>query len=1426
MPIVKSWLIAGILILGISVQAQITAPAAYPENTKVNYVRTWNVVKPTANTTDLTLSNGLQTAQINTQYFDGLGRSLQTVSKHGSLATGSSPVDLVVPVVYDALGREVYKYLPFAANNTGGNTSISDGAFKRNPFQQDSAFNKAQFSGQSFYYGKTNFEASPLNRVMDVYAPGNSWVGSEANTDANTRRGVSTQYLVNDALDSVRIWNISGTTFSGATMYTAGQLYETVTIDEHKQKIVEYKDKNGNVILKKVQLAATPSNGYWGWLCTYYVYDDLNNLRLVIQPKGVELLASGNWQLTTSILNEFCFRYEYDERNRMVVKKVPGAGEVWMVYDARDRLVLSMDSMLRGVTPMRWLYTQYDNLNRPVVTGLWTNSQNRTYHKAQAYNSTSYPNLSGQTIQELTWTYYDDYAWASSLPAALKDFDITYATPYLLTSSNINYPYPQAVQKTTGTKGLVTGIKGLTLGMSPSVTLVTITFYDDKGRVIQTRSQNITGGVDVVTTQYSWSGQPLVIVQQQQKEGANPQTHVMVTKMSYDDLGRLLTVKKSVNSTINGNTISKPEQIIASNEYDALGQLRKKTLGNPVIDSLRYEYNIRGWLLGVNRNYVKDVGSNKFGFELGYDQTATIISGSTYPFPQFNGNISGTIWKSTGDQEKRKYVFAYDAVNRLTGAAFSQRTTGSTFNTSAGIDFTLKGMSYDANGNLLSMTHKGWKLGGSVTIDSLQYTYENNNNSNKLKNVIDRVNDTATRLGDFRSSKMYMTALNNSKTTAVTDYSYDGNGNLSKDFNKDLGDAGNAGIRYTYLNQPFVIARWRADGTVRDTIQYTYDAQGNKLLKFVKEKNKPAKTTLYLGGLVYENDTLQFISHEEGRLRYTKQYYQNGASEYKYFYDYFLKDHLGNVRMVLTEQKDTAVYMATMEAAYRAKEKALFANIPETSYPRISVLGGYPADNTTTPNDSLVRVNGSGRKVGPALLLKVMSGDKMDITVKSFYRSGGTAGPTSDPLADILSALAGGIVGAAGETKGALSQLNNPTNSPLAGVLTSFRTANNTTPTGKPKAYLNWILLDEQLKYVSTSSSATVVGNPDVLASLAPGTLTIPKNGFLYIYVSNETQNWDVFFDNLSVKHHTGPLLEETHYYPYGLIMAGISSEVLKPKYVENKKKFNGIEFEGDIGLGVYDAELRELDPQLGRWWEVDPKTEDMEMWSPYASNYDNPIRYSDPLGDEGEACCEWLRKGLASAAGTLNGFLNGVTMGAWPTAPLGTSMYTDEEKEYYEAGVRYGQMGAIPTGGVMNRLMPRLAPVQGPNVPVAPPPPIGNTPNSTGTSSNKGSGTTGSDKKSIGTNKTESKTQGNLPKPPKGKGSVPPDQRDPKRTWTKAETTKQLEKQGGNCADCGKPKTPNQVVGHHKQRHADGGGTTSDNHAAVCTECHKKLHQ
>ncbi len=142
-----------------------------------------------------------------------------------------------------------------------------------------------------------------------------------------------------------------------------------------------------------------------------------------------------------------------------------------------------------------------------------------------------------------------------------------------------------------------------------------------------------------------------------------------------------------------------------------------------------------------------------------------------------------------------------------------------------------------------------------------------------------------------------------------------------------------------------------------------------------------------------------------------------------------------------------------------------FIRKTQSCNPRASVAG-YPTDNTTVPNDSLVKVNGSGQKTGPSIILKVMSGDVVDIAAKSFWKENGSP-PTTPSVTDVLNSLANGIIGLTNGSKGTLAQLNT-TSSPLYTALNNFITNNNPAVANKPKAYINWILLDEKFNYVNT----------------------------------------------------------------------------------------------------------------------------------------------------------------------------------------------------------------------------------------------------------------------------------------------------------------------------------------------------------------------
>ena len=1275
----------------------------YQLGVKTNYIRSRDAVDPFTSESSFNgynLSSGYKVKE-SIVHFDGLGRPIQTIAR---LAGEGSYYysDVISANVYDRYGRETRKYSPYSTSVSGTND------FYKDPFGDQKTFMEQQYPGEQFFYGLTEYEASPLNRVVKTMAPGNSWAGSS--------KGVAIKYLISNVSDAVRIWNIADNGLSytnddntnipaSSLTYAAGELNKTVTIDEHNNAVVEYKDKEGQVILKKVQIGSVAADygGHVGWLCTYYIYDDLNRLRFVVPPKAVNAVIGSNWQLTSEVVKELCFRYEYDQRGRMIAKKVPGAGWVYMIYDGRDRLVYTQDANMRPRN--QWLTMIYDELNRPAMTGMITYSglpsalqshadtssygasvdasmptelalnissretsrpeyiaqesisftgefsseasaeftaeigNGQTQTETLSSTSTSLP--SGNNFIALSITYYDDYSWNTSGAKAYSNTDISKLNEVTTQRYLDQVPTSNSIE----TKGMVTGTKVRVIedpsDLNKGSWLTTVTYYDTKARVIQVQADNYKGGTEVITNRYDFKGTLAVNYLLHSNPAAGSDVTRIRTVLEYDHNDRV----KSVTKRVNEQTEEKP---IASSKYNLLGQLQRKLIGSTPNDPYTaylqvsdYKYNIRGWLTGINDDYANKTGvynwpeeQQWFGMELNYDHG--------FDKAQLNGNISGIKWRSRGDGEQRAYGFDYDKANRLMYADFNQKfgsdwSKNDPSSPNYKIDFSMQmgnGIdaftAYDENGNILAMKQSGLKLSSSEVIDNMTYSYFAN--SNKLKAVTEQ-NPTDHKLGDFTD-----------KNTGAEDYGYDKNGNLIADLNKKInGTTGTditsgGAIEYNHLNLPWRITFKTDDGqNTKGTIIYIYDAVGNKLEKRVHDNTnhqEPDKHTTYIGAFIYEKDKLQFFGHEEGRVRVKETVVESQPTK-EYVFDYFLKDHLGNVRMVLTEETQTDIYpvaslensgAVNLEGLYYSIKPSNIVNKPASMPDYQNKTDGVPDNNPAIQpiiNDQSKKVyqlsgENPNTKMGLGITLKVMAGDVVNMFVKSYWKTtdGSVPGnPAQVAILDLLKDFAGSATG----VKTGISGENLHDLTDLVSGVNGLLTGQNQTAT-KPKAYLNWVLFDENFRPVvgsHTNSGFDQVGLSNELKSHIKSTGEITKNGYLYIYCSNESQ-LPVFFDNLQIVHTRGPLLEETHYYPFGLTMTAISSKsasnVANKHYFLDKELQNG-EFSVGDGLELYDFGVRFYDQQLGRFHTIDPLSEYMRRWTPYQYGFDNPLRFVDPTG-------------------------------------------------------------------------------------------------------------------------------------------------------------------------------------------------------------------
>jgi hypothetical protein len=787
-------------------------------------------------------------------YVDGLGRPLQTVMRETS--PSGSPKDIVQPHIYDPLGRETVQYLPYQSNS-------SNGTLKTNAFIEQQSYLQSIYSGEQVFYGLTEYDKSPLATTVKSMAPGNSWAGSG--------KGVINRKTVNIS-DNVVKWEVDamGTYFGGATFippfeisgyYPQKTLYKNIIIDERGNRNLEYKDKNNKVILKKVQIDDIVDDGdFVGWLCTYYVYDEMDRLVLVIPPKAFAaskgFVQSWEFEISNEIKNELCFYYKYDNRGRLIVKKIPGAAEVHMVYDNRDRLVFVQDGNMRfpgqGMqSQKKWMATVYDDMNRPVITGIVFSQLDR--QALQDYVN----GLSGGN-SNYTAEGENSSALAPTLSLSLRETGkpIYRASDYIefldgfVSEANAEFTAEISNQSSGGNFSNTLQIHNNPVPLDATLIPLTYAYYDNYQWTNKQYDANYAAKLD---------------------PGTNLHAETLPTAAEWAQVNNKTLVTGTRVKLLDGNEFGSGNKWLSSvNFYEEDGrliQVQKTNLkgGEEVITNL---YDFSGRILSTyheHNNIVADISNVRINTNYNYDYEGRLLE----------------VWKTINDDVSKKILISrntYDGTGQLLTKELGRKKDNAgvytnvpleTLNYSYNIRGWLNGINKDYANNTGSGQTASWF--------GMELDYDWGFQKNQLNG---NIAGTKWRSRGDNMQRSYGFTYDNANRIMSSDFNqlnsaWDKSAGI--DFSSVMGDGVDPFSAYDENGNILAMRQWGLKGTsssIVDDLVYTYNVKSNKLQNVIDGVNDPntklgdfRSSTRYLTSYgIKDINSIDYLYDQNGNL--------------------------------------------------------------------------------------------------------------------------------------------------------------------------------------------------------------------------------------------------------------------------------------------------------------------------------------------------------------------------------------------------------------------------------------------------------------------------------------------------------------------------------------------------------------------------------
>ncbi len=620
----------------------------------------------------------------------------------------------------------------------------------------------------------------------------------------------------------------------------------------------------------------------------------------------------------------------YTHVNQPIYQSTPDGGESYFVYNDKGQLRLSQNGRQKAASNANngqvYSYTRYDGQGRTIEVGqvqgylpdatAFYSSNVATYlANQQLINAVDFPLVSAYELTELTRTQYDSRSSGAMNVGFTRQEHlrnrVSMVSTHLSESSTETETY-YSYDEHGNVDHLGQWLAGMVQGSNRPSGLFTMDYSYDL----------ISGKVNQVSYQAGKSDQWL-------------------HRYKYDSDNRLKAVETSPNGII--------WEEEAHYQYYLHGPLARVELAQDKVQGVDYSYTLQGWLKSINTPHAQiqtgsyalntlDIGKDGLGGQNGFDGRVaqdefsmalqyyqndyTPIGSNAAPQGAgawanpgnavlqnglYNGNIASwvTNYRSFGEkmqqpnnvQGLRKMSYRYDQLNRLVaGYNFFGDGTGNwqQRNIEATAAYDSK-FSYDGNGNILTLQRAG---ATAALIDQLSYGYVRDANQQLVNNRLRHVKDGAGKFGDDIGSQV------------DDNYSYDGIGNLTRDTQDHIE------IDWTVYGKVAKVTK--TDGS-NQVITYSYDATGNRVGKSITGGSDP-KSTFYVrdasGNImaIYEKKAAVTTLTEQpiygsdrigiyrlnlviGSVVQRSLIAERGKKEYE------LKDHLGNVRVIVSDLK-------------------------------------------------------------------------------------------------------------------------------------------------------------------------------------------------------------------------------------------------------------------------------------------------------------------------------------------------------------------------------------------------------------------------------------------------------------------------------------------------------------------------------------------